>query len=285
VREGIKSPHPKAIIANGYNKAIHYLTGRKNMLKKIFSMRNEGDHKVITVFGIKVRLKRSMRSILATLRKTVALKPHLDHNDLSMYMLWVAGEQSAQYIIDNMLCAEAYENSFCLLKAASEKVENREGCYLEFGVFSGRSINWIASHNPDKTVYGFDSFEGLPEDWMLHFKAKVFAVNSLPPVEKNVKLIKGWFNETLPGFVASLNDDVAFLHVDCDLYSSTKTIFECLGDKIKSGTIIVFDEYFNYPGWQRGEFKAFQEFVQERNLKYEYIGYVVTHQQVAVKII
>jgi hypothetical protein len=103
-------------------------------------------------------------------------------------------------------------------------------------------------------------------------------------VEPNVKLIKGWFNETLPGFVANLNECVAFLHIDCDLYSSTKTVFEYLGDKIKPGTIIVFDEYFNYPGWQRGEFKAFQEFIQERNLKYEYIGYTVS-MQVMIKIV
>ena len=48
---------------------------------------------------------------------------------------------------------------------------------------------------------------------------------------------------------------------------------------------IVFDEYFNYPDWENGEFKAFQEFISESGLKYNYISYNRNHQQCAVKII
>jgi hypothetical protein len=203
--------------------------------------------------------------------------------NLRSFMGQLAGLSSAQYIIDNMDHAEEFDDRFDMLKAALGKAQI-EGCYLEFGVFAGKSINVIAAQKTDQTIYGFDSFEGLPEDWQFQVKAGHFAVDALPQVEPNVKLIKGWFNETLPGFVANLKEDVAFLHIDCDLYSSTKTIFECLGGKIKPGTIIVFDEYFNYPGWQQGEFKAFQEFVRERNLKYEYIGYTIS-MQVMVKIV
>ena len=61
---------------------------------------------------------------------------------------------------------------------------------------------------------------------------------------------------------------VAFIHVDCDLYSSTKTIFSLLSDRIVPGTIILFDEYFNYPNWQQHEYKALQEFVDTKNIKY-----------------
>lgn len=50
-------------------------------------------------------------------------------------------------------------------------------------------------------------------------------------------------------------------------------------------TVIVFDEYFNYDGWRQGEFRAFQEFVTEANLGYEYLTYNHRHQQVAVRII
>ncbi len=63
------------------------------------------------------------------------------------------------------------------------------------------------------------------------------------------------------------------MHVDCDIYSSTKNIFDMLDSKIKSGTIIVFDEYFNYRNWQQHEFKAFQEFVVQTNIKYEYLAF------------
>ena len=77
---------------------------------------------------------------------------------------------------------------------------------------------------------------------------------------------------------------ISLLHVDCDLYSSTKTIFDRLNDWIVPGTIIVFDEYFNYSGWELHEFKAFQEFREANRLSYEYIGLAPTGQQVAVRI-
>jgi predicted O-methyltransferase YrrM len=73
--------------------------------------------------------------------------------------------------------------------------------------------------------------------------------------------------------------------VDCDLYSSTQTVFAHLHPKIAPGTIIVFDEYFNYPTWERHEFRAFQEYVRFRQVRYEYIGLVPSSQQVAVRIL
>ena len=76
---------------------------------------------------------------------------------------------------------------------------------------------------------------------------------------------------------------MAFIHIDCDLYSSTKTIFELLGERICPGTVILFDEYFNFHNWQKHEYKAFQEFVKEHNVTYEYLGYA--RQQVSLKIL
>jgi hypothetical protein len=104
----------------------------------------------------------------------------------------------------------------------------------------------------------------------------------LPIVEPNVKLIKGWFDKTLQNF--QLDQPIAYLHIDCDLYSSTKIIFEKLGPHIIPGTIIVFDEYFNYPGWQKGEYLAFKEFISDYKLNYEYLCYCRNHEQVAILI-
>ena len=101
----------------------------------------------------------------------------------------------------------------------------------------------------------------------------------------NVTLIKGWFNETLPAFLATNQGDVAFLHVDCDLYSSTKCIFDLLAGRIKSGTVIVFDEFWNYPAWQQHEIKAFEEFKAEYRVKAQPVGFVPSHQQVAFVIL
>jgi predicted O-methyltransferase YrrM len=156
---------------------------------------------------------------------------------------------------------------------------------LEFGVFSGNSINHIADLMPGRRVVGFDSFEGLPEEWRPGFGAGAFRRNDLPAVRENVELVVGWFDHTLPGFVAAHpGESLALLHVDCDLYSSTVTIFAHLADRLRPGTVIVFGEYYNYPEWRAHEHKAFQELVAARNIAYAYIGLVPAHQQVAALI-
>ncbi|CAN5375387.1 hypothetical protein BH20VER3_BH20VER3_02500 [soil metagenome] len=101
----------------------------------------------------------------------------------------------------------------------------------------------------------------------------------------NAELVIGWFNETLDKFLATHPGPIKFLHIDCDLYSSTREVLEACAARLDSGSIIVFDEYFNYPGWQEGEFKAFQEVVAAGRLRYRYIGYNAQHEQVAVNIV
>jgi len=159
-----------------------------------------------------------------------------------------------------------------------------DGLILEFGVYQGHTANYIAAKT-DLPVYGFDSFEGLPEFWRDGIGKGTFAVKSLPQVRGNVHLIKGWFNESLPDFLADHAGPVAYLHIDCDLYSSTVTVLELLAPRIMPGTVVVFDEYFNYPGWQRGEFLAFQEFCARHSVRYEFLTYNARHEQVAVRII
>lgn len=168
------------------------------------------------------------------------------------------------------------------------KLAPRDGLVMEFGVWRGSTINLIADTlGGHVTVHGFDSFEGLPEDWFGKYaKGSFHMEGGLPQVRSNVKLYKGWFDRTLPKFAAEHPDTpIAFLHVDCDLYSSTKTIFDHLGDRLEPGSVIVFDEYFNYPGWREHEFKAFQELVARRGLAYQYIAYNNREWNVAVQII
>jgi len=146
--------------------------------------------------------------------------------------------------------------------------------WLEFGVFKGKTVNYISNFTNDK-VYGFDSFEGLPEDWRYGIYKGRFSTNGhLPEVNNNVELIKGWFSETSPDFIKTHNKKVSFIHMDADLYSSTKCIFDNLKDYIDRDCIIVFDELINYPGFdgQTGELKAFYEFVTENKVDYEWIG-------------
>mgnify|MGYP000079224382 CR=1 FL=1 len=78
--------------------------------------------------------------------------------------------------------------------------------YLEFGVWQGGSINFFSSKFPNSQFYGFDSFEGLPENWRPGFEKGTFSLNGmLPKVNANVKLIPGWFNESLPYFLENVN--------------------------------------------------------------------------------
>jgi len=152
---------------------------------------------------------------------------------------------------------------------------------LEFGVFMGASINHVARMT-SKPLYGFDSFEGLPERWRDGCDKGMFAVPKLPKVRTNVTLVKGWFNETLPKFLKEHPGQIGFLHVDSDIYSSAKTIFDLLEPRLKPGAVIVFDEYFNYAEWEEGEYKAFMEFLERTGLTCEFIGYHRNEEQVAV---
>ena len=159
------------------------------------------------------------------------------------------------------------------------------GLVLEFGVFSGHTLTLIANGFAHQQVYGFDSFEGLPEDWMPGSEKGTFAVGKLPAVPANAELVVGWFDRTLPGFLDAHPGPAALIHVDCDLYSSTQTIFTQLKERIVPGTVIVFDEYWNYPDWKRHEYLAFQEFVAQHRIKYRYISLVPDFEMVAVQII
>lgn len=152
---------------------------------------------------------------------------------------------------------------------------------LEFGVYNGSSITRTGNRYPNRVVYGFDSFIGLPETWKIWYKPGSFTVNGiLPTVPRNVQLIKGWFNETIAPFVKRIKSSfrnnkiikIGLLHVDCDLYSSTRTVFTELDEYIVPGTIIVFDELIGYNEYEDGEMKAFYELVKRRNFTFEVIG-------------
>ena len=192
---------------------------------------------------------------------------------------------SCEYIENNMVDVPIFNNAYDALDYALNEI-SFEGLICEFGVWKGKSTNYIAKKT-SKTIHAFDSFEGLPETWLTSHKKGHFALNKMPVFEKNVIIHKGWFDKTLPQFVSEYTNKISFLHIDCDLYSSTKSIFKSLNNQITKGTIILFDEYFNYPFWEHHEYKAFQEFVQENNIKYEYLCYSSKKfgSKVAVKIL
>jgi len=170
---------------------------------------------------------------------------------------------------------------------------------LEFGVYKGGTIKIIRDYfDINYEVFGFDSFEGLPEDWVdsnnniaggVCVKGSFSTDKKIPNIE-NITFYKGWFEDTIHDYLKIAND-IGLLHIDCDLYSSTKTVLYNLNDYIKPNTIIVFDEWvYNSGGSNTNddhEQKCFYEWVKEFNREYELINHYSnesTNEQQIIKI-
>ena len=86
-------------------------------------------------------------------------------------------------------------------RSLASKVPLKDGLVMEFGVFQGSTANQISRYLPNATIYGFDSFQGLPEDWDIGSgrtapKEAFDMRGGLPNVMSNVKLVKGFYNDT-----------------------------------------------------------------------------------------
>ena len=170
------------------------------------------------------------------------------------------------------------------LLSHSLAVARPDGLVLELGVAAGASLRFLASQTGEP-VYGFDSFAGLPADWQPGFPAGSLAQaeppSDLPP---NAHLVIGMFEDTLSAFAASHSGPVRFLHIDCDLYESTKIAFDAFGDRLVAGSVIVFDELLTYPGWRDHEYRAFQEFISRTRRPFDHIAWIPGGTQVAVRM-
>ena len=205
-------------------------------------------------------------------------------NDIWIDLRLAAKKEAVDYVLTYMQGAHIARDRYGLLTFALVKAAP-QGLVLEFGVEKGLSINHLGAQT-SRTIHGFDSFEGIPADWSgtMETKGKFTMKGKLPRVPANVRLHVGWFDKSLPDFLQRTAEKVALLHIDCDIYEATKVVLDTLKDRITTGTVIVFDEYFNYPGWRLHEFKAFQEFIASNGHKYRYIGLSAEKGHVAVEI-
>jgi predicted O-methyltransferase YrrM len=234
---------------------------------------------------VRFLLDKSLIPLVSYTRlRTIPSQPYTVIDELDKRAL----QESADYAQQHMQTAIAFRDRRKLWDFALQKMRG-PGIVAEFGVWNGQSINYIARNLRELRggpviVYGFDSFEGLREDWAGSdlSQGSFDRKGNLPEVDSNVKLIKGWFDETLPTFLAENSGPFAFIHVDCDTFESTESLLSLIGDRIITGTIIVFDEYFAYRGWQVGEFKAWRNYVERTNTRYEYVGF--SNAQVALEI-
>ena len=200
-------------------------------------------------------------------------------------MRLLATFDSARFVLDNLPRAQDFVTNKALRQSAVQFTPD-DGLLLEFGVASGNSIRQLASLFPGRQVFGFDSFEGLPTDWTHVQRKGRFGSAGRPPdnLPDCVELVVGQFADVLPDFCAKHRDPIALLHVDSDIYESARDVFGYLGSRLVSGSVIIFDEYFNYPGWQHHEHRAFTEFVAEAGLTFQYLGFASSGQALLVQV-
>jgi hypothetical protein len=177
--------------------------------------------------------------------------------------------------------ARLYGTGPAVLQAAQDAC-TVEGLVLEFGVYHGRSLRLLAA-GADGCVHGFDSFEGLPEDWTARdARGGLSTGGRMPEAGPHARLHRGWFADTLPGFLAAHDGAVRLAHIDCDLYASTVTVLDALAPRLVPGSVLVFDDFLAYPGWEEHEFRAWSEFAAARGIAHEFLAFALIGREAAL---
>lgn len=207
--------------------------------------------------------------------------------DLWFELQMDAKREAIAFIKEHMTGAAMRRDRMDLLRFGLEsgRAAHPEGLVCEFGVSAGKTLRFLAGQTRG-SVHGFDAFEGLPEEWRGTLeKAGAFSrAGRLPRVPANAQLHVGWFDQTIPAFLDAHPGPAALLHLDADIYSSTKTALTLMTPRIRPGTVFVFDEYYAYWGWREHEHKALSEWVAETGARIAYHGFAANNGQVAVRV-
>ena len=172
-----------------------------------------------------------------------------------------------------------FVDRWLMYEALAEPIRHERILYLEFGVYEGYTLRRWAKllNNPNSSLHGFDSFEGLPENWdQLRVKGTFDVKGVIPSYEDpRVALHQGWFEDTLPPFTLPQHDRLV-IHIDADLYSSTKFVLDTLRERIVPGTIIIFDEFCD----RLHEMKAFDEYLRNNGGQFRFLAGTINLEQV-----
>jgi predicted O-methyltransferase YrrM len=225
------------------------------------------------------RLNESVRAVVTRIADT----EYRARRDISYAQDARAAQDSAEFLDQHMPKAKVFWEPPDTLRFALGEIKG-PGLALEFGVATGGTLKIIADAvAADRTVVGFDVFTGLPETWRTGFPAGEFAQE--PPDVAGALVVPGLFEDTLPKFLADNDEPIAFVHVDCDLYSSSKTVLDLVADRLTPDAVLVFDEFFNYPGWRQHEYRAWTEFISDTGRSFEYLAYTGNNEQVVVRLL
>lgn len=183
-----------------------------------------------------------------------------------------------------MLSHDPYRDHRAWSISAAVAEVGLDGDWVEFGVWQGDTARLLLDYLPaESELVLLDSFDGLPEDWLPGFPAGTFAVD-VPPAfsDERVRIVRGLFADTADA--ALRGRDLALIHIDCDLYSSTVDALRSVG-RLRAGTVILFDEYVHRIGGvtDDGEHRALTEWAADTGHTFAYL-WRTDHTQVAIRI-
>ena len=187
-----------------------------------------------------------------------------------------------EHLKNSMLFKDNWKTREYAITTSLLNDKDKENYYLEFGVYKGTSANYFSKYV--KKLYIFDSFEGLREDWVTTTRAKgsMNLNKQIPKLNPNIEPVVGWVEDTLDDFLKKHNPKINFVHLDMDNYRPTKFTLEKLKPYLVKNAIILFDELYNYAGWENGEYKALKEVFKED--EFEYRAFTISAQQCAIQV-
>lgn len=162
------------------------------------------------------------------------------------------------------------------------KLSKTDRPFYEFGVWRGEAFKYLIK--TFKKGYGFDTFEGLPEDWHDEKSGTYSSDGNIPKVDGG-EFIVGKFEDTLPSFFAEKRPMASIINFDADLYSSTICALNFAKPVIDQHTILIFDEFIMNKNWEEDEYKALEEFCLKNKFTYEVLAISFFTKQVAVRLV
>ena len=158
--------------------------------------------------------------------------------------------------------------------AVTYALKNRiEGHYYEFGLYQGYTFGQAVKLSPTIHHFGFDSFEGMPENnegggfgyqrFKVTYKKVITNLLRSDAFTHKEHLIKGYFSDSLTSALQAelIPFKAAVILIDCDIYESTVTVLDFIKPLLQTGTIVIFDDWHSF-GHDEGEQRALREFLE-----------------------
>ena len=240
---------------------------------------------------IQIKMKKLIRKYISILLNYIVdivfdkIEKRYRPNPLFFYQWYEAHNSYLKYkdVYKDVFVSQNRKDlrSFCIGKVKENFSNYNNLLFMELGVCSGNSIRHFSeliksNVFQNHSIHGFDSFEGLEENWngMIRGRLKGAYATSIPKVPNNIVLHKGWVQDTLPPFLeekSNLSKKIGFVHFDMDTYSPTKFALKVLSPRFVKGTTLLFDDFYGGTGTVSNEHKAYLEIFE--NIPHKIIAF------------